>query len=272
MHVFYVQGGGLGHLTRVDNLIKRLSIPIEEILIITPSLFTTYFKGYNFIHLSWKDKASLWTNTITSVIVKYKITSVYVDTFPLGLKGELKAVYKSFPNLNYVYIARLLQWEFYLEQVKESIPATFSKTIVLETLYAAHLDWIKKYSELITNLTLVPKPLQQLPLMERPYVLVVHSGGKEDVLKITHQAIKDFQSQPEITIVVFTQVEIKIKNPSVIIKRNTFPVSQYFEDARNIYTAAGFNSIYELKVYKNKHIIIPLEKLFDDQFFRAFNT
>ena len=48
MHVFYVQGGGLGHLTRVDSLIVKLSIPIEDVLIITPSTFTTYFKDYAF--------------------------------------------------------------------------------------------------------------------------------------------------------------------------------------------------------------------------------
>lgn len=271
MHVFYAQGGGLGHLTRVDNLINRLSIPAEDILIITPSLFTKYFKGYTFIQLSWQDEATSWTKTIKAVLEKHSDMYFYIDTFPFGLKGELKDVYKTFPNIKYVYIARILKWSFYLDKIKEVIPIRFLETIILETLYAEHFVWINKHSGLITYFNLVQKPVKQVPFMSTPYVLVVHSGGKQDVLKLCQQAIKDFESITDITIVVFTQVDIELNHPSVVVKPNVFPVSHYFKHAQKIYTAAGFNSMYELEMYKEKHVVIPLEKLFDDQFFRYKN-
>lgn len=271
MHIFYVQGGGLGHLTRIDKLITTLKISKDSVIIITPSVFTLYFKDYQFVKLSWSTTLIDWINQIQAVLTLNPVTSFYIDTFPLGINGELNSVYNAFPDVNYIYISRILKWETYLIAMPKQHNITFSKTIVLEQLYDSHLDWITSHSKNCINLTIKPNSITPISCIDTPYVMVVHSGGKEDVLKICNQAIDDYKTSPNMHIIVFTQVDIQLKKDKLIINKNVFPVAHYYENAINIYTAAGFNSIQELKPFKHKHVVIPLEKLYDDQFFRASN-
>ncbi|WP_396601069.1 hypothetical protein [Algibacter sp. R77976] len=269
MHIFYVQGGGLGHLTRIDKLIKTLSIPKEAIKIITPSSFTNYFKDYQFIKLSWSETPNNWTKQIAQVLNKYSVSSFYIDAFPLGLKGELLPVYKVFTELNYIYISRILKWETYLKAMNNETPSViFSKTMVLEQLYETHLDWIVAHSKNVLHLHLKPKGVISIPFINSDYIMVVHSGGTADVLKICNKAIEDYKHNPNISIIVFTQVDIQLKSEKIVVYKNIFPVTQYYDHAKQIYTAGGFNSVHELELFRYKHNVIPLEKRFDDQFFR----
>jgi hypothetical protein len=267
MHVFYAQGGGLGHLTRIDKIIKTLDISVRDVIIITPSIFTHHFVGYRFVQLLWNEHHDEWIKKIELLISKTKITSFYVDTFPYGLKGELKCIYSSFPKLNYIYISRVLKWESYLEAMSSPNPIAFKDTLLLEKLYDSHLSWIEKHSEKITPLCLDYLQQKRLSLLDMPYVLVVHSGGKSDVLTLCNLAIKDFENK-EVQIIVFTQVDLELSHPKISAKKNQYPVAQYFENALHIYTAAGFNSIQELQHYKQKHTALAFKKQYDDQHFR----
>ena len=271
MHIFYVQGGGLGHLTRTHALIKTLRIPAKDVRIITPSAFTGYFKEYSFIKISWNATMSRWSQVIIDTILSYDNTTFYIDAFPLGLKGELFQVYQTFPNIEYIYISRILKWQKYLGTLPKGNSLEFSETILLEELYPEHLSWIQQYSKKTTQLTLDYEPVSPTPFLDTPYAMIIHSGGKEDVLHIIHRALEDLQNNPQIPLVVFTQVDISIHNPRMIIHQHVYPVSRYYHHAEIIYTAAGFNSIQELQPYRDKHIAIPLEKLYDDQFFRYTN-
>jgi len=268
MHVFYVQGGGLGHLTRVDKLITTLKIPKNTVKIITPSCFTHYFKDYKFAKLSWSNTPMYWTKQVIAIIKETNISAFYIDTFPLGIKNELAIVYNTFPNLNYIYISRVLKWEPYIKTVSIEQSIVFTNTIVLEQLYTTHLNWIKLHSVSVTNLSLKSVSVTPIAFMDTPYIMVVHSGGKDDVLKICNKAIEDNKANKNSSIIVFTQVDIKLNDERVIMLKNVYPVSKYYEYANKIYTAAGFNSVQELQFYKEKHVVIPLGKLFDDQFFR----
>jgi len=271
MHVFYAHGGGLGHLTRIDKLIKKLEIPVGDVLIITPSSFTKYFKSYAFVKISWNETAFHWSKTIERTIDRQDVTAFYIDTFPFGIKGELVSVYKRFPKLEYVYVSRLLKWQSYLDAIVETIPIEFSKTIRLEALYPEHDSWIEQHSKTMTTIKLKTMDLSPISFIESPYVLVVHSGGKADVLEIVNKAIKDYKHNLEVVIVVFTQVDININDARIIIHKDVYPVSMYFKHALRIYTAAGFNSMHELQSYETKHVAIPFDKLYDDQFFRYSN-
>ena len=271
MHIFYVQGGGLGHLTRTHALIKTLRIPAKDVRIITPSAFTGYFKEYTFIKISWNAVTSRWSKVIIDTVLSYDNITFYIDTFPFGLRGELFQVYQTFPNIEYIYISRILKWQKYLGTLPERNSIEFSETILLEELYPEHLSWIQQHSKKTKQLTLNYEPVSPTPFLDSPYVMIVHSGGKEDVLYIANRALEDLQNEPHITLIIFTQVNISIHNPRIIIHQNVYPVAKYYHHAEIIYTAAGFNSIQELREYKDKHIAIPLEKLYDDQFFRNAN-
>lgn len=269
MHVFYAQGGGLGHLTRIDAFIATYNIPCNEVVIISPSHFSNYFKQYAFVKLSWNATPHSWTETINNYLKTHTITAFYVDTFPFGLKGELCAIYETYSQLNTIYISRILKWEFYLKTIGTVIVPNFSKTILLEPLYDSHFNWIKKQSEVIEHLELTrPKYPEPITTIDKPYILVVHSGGKEDVEKICNLVVAKEALNSNIEVKVFTQVDFEFDHPSFKIYRNIYPVRQYFANALKIYTAAGFNLIQELKPFKYKHIILPLNKLFDDQVFR----
>ena len=267
MHVFYAHGGGLGHLTRISKLIDCLNLPVKDVIIITPSAFTKYF-NYRFVNIAWNDSVLNWTKTIKKTIETCNLTTFYIDTFPLGLKGELVDVYNAFPELKYAYIARLLKWDNYLNTVPFSLPIKLHKTFLLELLYPEHEKWIENHSETTLKINFSTKEVLPVKYMDAPYVLVVHSGGKDDVLKICNKAIHDYQHRPDVTLVVFTQVDITFDSARVKVHDNIFPVNQFFHDAEKIYTGAGFNSMQELIPYKNKHISIPFKKIYDDQFFR----
>lgn len=269
MHIFYVQGGGLGHLTRIDKLIRFLRIRIEDVLIVSPSQFTHHFKSYSFEKLPWNTSVNKWAEIIEAILLKTKVDTFYIDTFPLGIKGELIPIYKKFKTLNCIYISRILKWDFYIKNKSEAYLKIFNETILLEQLYANHLDWIKLNSKKISHIDLSSfyssKP--QINLIKEPYVLVILSGPKKDVLELCNSALKDIKNIKH-PILVFTQIDIDFKNPRFIVKKNNFPVNQYFKYASHIYTGTGFNSIKELLPYKNKHTCIAFQKLYDDQFYR----
>jgi len=270
MHLFYVQGGGLGHLTRTDKFIKTQGIPEDKVLIITPSTFTDYFKTYQYIKIAWSDSPSQWSAQIIATLNEQPVYTCYIDAFPFGLKGELLPVYEKRPDINYVYVSRILKWETYLKSLNiKHLPIVFSKTLILEKLYATHSDWVSHYSKKVLNLSLKSENMPSVPFTNTPYVMVVHSGGQQDVLKIYQKAMADWADDPNINIIVFTQVALQIKNEKVKVICDVFPVVQHYKNAIKIYTAAGFNSVQELQQYRDKHILTPLEKLYDDQFFRT---
>lgn len=269
MHVFYVQGGGLGHMTRVDKLIRFLDLKPENIIIISPSIFAHHFKAYTFKTISWNASVEDWTASISKVLLEYPVTSFYIDAFPMGLKGELIPIYKEFKELEYVYISRILKWDIYLMNMPIAYRPFFNKTLALERVYTDHYQWISQRSKVLINIDLtdVYKIEKSVQLTAEPYILIVHSGGIKEVLALCEIAERDIKTKKH-KIIVFTQVDLKLKTSRFHVKKSIFPVSQYFKYAEKIYTAAGFNSIHELHPYKSKHVSIAFNKLYDDQIFR----
>lgn len=273
MYLFYVQGGGLGHLSRTDKLIKTLGYTPDEVIIITPSFFSHHFTSYTFVKINWNDSKTQWTNVIENVLKEFPIHTCYIDAFPLGLKGELISIYEQYKNLNFCYVSRVLKWEVYIENMPHFDAILFKKTLLLEPLYPRHLQWIAKHSKISREIKLnyTSKEAASIPFEESEYGLLVHSGGKKDVEFLCDYVLKDLKKQQmhSLKIIVFTQVDIDFSHPQFQIIKNVFPVFSYYENAAIIYTAAGFNSIYELKAYENKHIAIPIDRFYDDQFFRV---
>jgi len=106
---FYVQGGGLGHLSRTAAVLEYLKIPVGKVLLITPSNFAHYFKQYTTVSLAWEDPPKVWADHIEHLLTENHISECYVDAFPLGLKGELIPVYKALPKVAFTYTCRILK-------------------------------------------------------------------------------------------------------------------------------------------------------------------
>lgn len=270
MICFYAQGGGLGHLTRVEKVIRFLNICDDDVIVITPSSFSKHFPQFKFVHLKWNNSIEVWQKQISETFHKYQITDCYIDAFPFGIKGELPTVYDEFEGISFHYIARILKWEFYKSECISAINFHFKSTLVLERLYETHNAWIQHISEEIINIDISPQTMpKQIRLHEKPYSLVIHSGGIKDVTKLCDLAIENTADKPNELIAVITQVPFESKNPQIVIHTGLYGVLPYFYFAEHIYTAAGFNTVSELKSYRAKHTTLPLDKLFDDQYFRV---
>lgn len=271
MIAFYVQGGGLGHLTRIHKLIQYLKIDAKEVLIITPSKFLELFTSYFFVRISWNGSSEDWSKKITEQLLLHNIKQCYVDAFPLGIKGELIPVYRALPSISYIYICRILQWKKYVSIIPKDLIPNFTKTLVLEKIYEEHLNWaheVSKHVQVVQLPLVLPK--ENVKLSNTPYALVIHSGNQKDVIELCKKA-KTAIANDILSIYVFTQVHIAFDDKRFHIRVQKYPVDQYFKYANKIITAAGFNLIHELEPYHKKHIVIPIDRLYDDQFFRAQN-
>ena len=268
MIAFYVQGGGLGHLSRTDTLIQYLNIPSQEVLIITPSVFTHHFKQYSFVSISWEDSPETWFKNIVEQLIAYKIKVCHIDAFPLGIKGELIPVYKALPHISFKYVCRILKWEKYLKEMPKGDWPYFTETLLLEKIYASHETWVRKTSKVIRRISLKKPAVNPVALIASPYLMLVHSGGKNDVMALC-QKVKEATEGLEIPVYVFTQVSVDFADERFHMRIQEYPVTQYFKHAKHIYTAAGFNLLCELATFKKQHTIFPLDRLYDDQYFRA---
>jgi hypothetical protein len=58
-----------------------------------------------------------------------------------------------------------------------------------------------------------------------------------------------------------------IKEDTVLF--NFYPAYPCFEKVHKIVTACGFNSMLQTKAFRHKHVFIPFERRFDNQYLRA---
>ena len=270
MYVFYVPGGGLGHLSRTLKLIQLFDFKPEEVLIISPSIFRSFVNArIPFLSLSWEDTPEQWSQQLIQVLKQGNIQKCYIDAFPFGLKGELLAVYKTLPQIPFVYVARILKWQIYLKNTGGGQSILFEETLLLEYLYPAHASWIRANSKRCIFLQL-PSPTTKKaePFTKTPYSLLVHSGGAKEVQQLCEKVALTLSVNEEIRIMVLTQVKVDFKHPRFEVHRALFPVQQYFQHAEKIYTAAGFNLIQELDHFSEKHVAFAIDKLYDDQYYR----
>ena len=187
---------------------------------------------------------------------------------PLGLKGELLPVYRAQPQVAFKYVCRILKWEQYLKEMPKGDWPYFTETLLLEKIYASHSTWVQKTSKEMIRITLKKSDVIPVALIASSYIMLVHSGGKNDV-KALCQKVKVAIKDSTIPVYVFTQVSVNFADERFYMRIQEYPVRQYFYHAKHIYTAAGFNLLLELALFKQKHTVFPIDRLYDDQYFRA---
>jgi len=231
MIVYYAMGGGLGHATRARRVLEALRIDDATIV------------------ASCKpDPRVTGRYRVADSLDGLDPERIIVDTFPLGLKGELGGV-----DAPLDYVARLLKWDEYRRCVPGDLPHFDTMYVVEPVTHSVPCDQIV---ELTLNSARCP------PLAARdPYWLVVHSGPEEEVKDLIAyaeelQRIEHDRSE----IVVVSQCGIGL---------DLIPASALFTNAKRIVSAAGFNVMLETEPYRDKHHILPMPRRFDDQFARA---
>ena len=192
--------------------------------------------------------------SIVTCVPESPVDRMIVDAFPGGLEGELCGL-----DVRMDYVARLLRWNEYRRCVPGELPR-FGTTYIVEELTSDHLAFVQAHSERVEFLELpVDAPRNDVPMED--YWLVVHSGPEHEVRELVAYAA---ELDPAARIVVASPYAVEGYEHV-----EAYPASQLFPAAARIVSAAGFNVMLETEAWRDKHLVVPFPRKFDDQFLRA---
>jgi hypothetical protein len=273
MILYYALGGGLGHITRALAVLHTLRIR-EKVLIVSSmdASALEFLPGKIQIvtppATTHRDTRKL-TAYIQQLIDEHRPSELIVDSFPLGIQGELKNVL--YTGIR-TYLARLLVWDRY-SKVTGNQFFIFNQTFVLEPLHEDHRYVVDRISETLSSLKLTDpphhKPLPSIEGLEQHW-LVLHSGPDDEVDDLITYAkhIRDIeQKQNPLLLVTPSAINKWTHQPVKHIRY--YPAQTLMPHVEKIITACGFNTMRQATVYRNKHHFFPFARRFDDQYFRA---
>ena len=275
MILYYAVGGGLGHLSRATAVIHTLGLEVQEVLILTSvksAIEIPFFQEYRIevLPAHFQQAREAYETWLRDCLQKYAIAEIFIDAFPGGLIGEWHFLAEpSFRELRLVYVARLLQWEKYLPFVSKEL--FFRETLLLEPLEEAHYQYIELQSFLVRapQLQYPEAKSVKLPRLPAEAWLIVHSGPPHEVQALCHLAQETARLEDLKPSFVLISLEKNSKISDKVQYLPFYPAHLLFAQAARIFTACGFNAMYQTRPFAAKHHFLPFERHYDDQFLRA---
>jgi len=271
MIVFYAMGGGFGHLTRVKTFIKNTGIASHYKVICSHPKRNLFFTDDELIYIP--THAGISSQELRVLIqdacAGYDIDKLFIDTFPCGILGELTP--NTIKHSKSYYLARRMNWSAY--QPLASTAMRFEVSYCFEELSADHLSYIYTYSRRHEPFKLnYPKPtaslLQPSLKSSQPIWLIIHTTHKEELeILISHAQDIAFITKCSPRYMVFTDVSIALDSNFEIMYQQQ--PADWYPYAEKIFSAAGFNTWYQLTPWREKHNCIPFKRKYDDQFWRS---
>lgn len=303
--VFYVFGAGLGHLTRIQKFLQANSINQATIISNTQYAFPKSFPKHFFkqekldLHFvdipdnvhQQKDNLQAW---IFDFIQDNKVSDFYVDTFPVGIKGELNALSRTFstihtknqPKLKLYYLGRNLKWENYIPLIETA--NHFECSFFTEILNDQQRQFLENHSNNTKNYSLPILSFDKFTEhtgLANEFCLVVHAGSHEEIEVLCHFAHSRMRlSGRDLPLYLNTPASSSStysEYPMVDKVFHEYPATQLMSKAKIVVSAAGFNTLHDMRtLYVNvfesrskrempEHWIFPFERRWDDQFLRA---
>lgn len=268
MKLFYVMGGGMGHLYRVSTFIQQCEI--DEYRILTANaLVYKLFSADKVLFISADNYKTVWSHFITETLPLLPVTQLYIDTFPNGIDGELR----DWPQINYpvFYFARRLRWEIY-QPAMQDFRFNFFYVYQLEELEDGHQQFITSKASTIEKLTIDYPPAQidniiSNPLYNhKPRWLIVHAFNKEELeslVQYAQEVARQENLQP--FFLVLSDQAIEVTNGTCI---NYFPAIDWFPAADRIFAGGGFNTVQQVQPFLTKTTLLPFPRKYDDQAWR----
>tara|TARA_B100000683_G_scaffold100241_1_gene99086 strand:- start:144 stop:833 length:690 start_codon:yes stop_codon:yes gene_type:complete len=181
------------------------------------------------------------------------------DCFPLGVTGELNDVVFG-EEVIHEHICRRLYFKPYLNKIRVNLK--WESVYACEALDRFQLDFFKIHSKEIENINLSsPAHLSSIQEVDGSW-LIVHSGPKEEVLKLIDfakkQAVK-IDKKPLFKVVTFADIDGAISTNDLI---------PLFIKAERIFIGGGFNLIHETESFRSKTIALPFKRKYDNQVLR----
>jgi hypothetical protein len=276
MNLYYAVGGGMGHLTRTAAFFYSFNLNANDFIIIVSSTYAEKIlthKNYIVVPEGMLKNGPQLQQWLSQITAQYDIKNIYIDTFPAGLYGE----WNHFPasgKYKFFLISRLLNWKKYIDLMIS--PPHFETTYIFESLdHEQHFAY--KGLSLNIRLETLKYPPAQIPsefsnfvkTTTNPIWLIVHSETQEEVLTLYNQArdVSYAESIKPVFAIVSPCAIMPVQEDTISF--NFYPAHPCFEKVDKIFTACGFNAMQQTANIRHKHVYIPLERRFDDQFLRA---
>lgn len=277
MILIYADGGGLGHLTRVQSLRRTLDLR-EPVCVATSSDHRDDPRVTGDVEILAipfrRDDRAARRSWLQRTLADLQPSSMIVDSFPGGLAGEIDET--TVGSVPCAHVARLLQWGAYRRLLPDR-PVGFTTTYLLEPVADDHRVHLEGCSARVVDLELVdPEPDPTVDsswpggTRSRPRWLVAHTGPAGEVAELVAYARDQAEAEgaaPELVVVSPSAVAPPAAPDLVLADR--YPVFPLFEQADRVVTAAGFNSMRQLAPLRDRHRFVPMPRRFDDQFERA---
>lgn len=263
MILYYAIGGGLGHLTRGRRVLETLGLA-GDAAFVTASPYAADARvtgGIPVIDVPRDLERDVDAHREWLRGVARGAERLIVDTFPCGIQGELGEL-----PVPIDLVARRLRWDVYRRAVPAALPR-FESVWCVEDLSPDQEAALRERSERI--LPLVLHPAASAGVLEGDYWLVVHSGPEGEVRELVAYAdeLRRAAAIPPDRVLVATRCAVPLPDGFTAI--DAYPAAPLFPGAACIISAAGFNVMLETEPWREKHVVVPFGRTFDDQFARA---
>lgn len=269
--IYYALGGGLGHLVRARAFLQMTELTAQT-TVLTHSEFAAdprIVKGLNILAVpnSLQENAASFRAWLIRHIERLDAECICIDVFPAGILGELCDLPSNL-GLEFWHIARLLRWEQYAPLIYGSAPC-YTRVWCLEPLHCAHQQFLEAHSDRIEYLELIDAPMPDPIDCADAFWLIVHSGPAAEVAEIIDYAdeIRTIENRDIELWVASKQPPDKLPAATRIL--DAFPAQIYFAAAERIFSAAGFNVMRQTRTHRQKQVVLPMPRRYDDQFERA---
>ncbi len=269
--LYYALGGGLGHLVRAGRFLRAQGVA-ENALILSASEHADDVRlnaGVAVRPVPWTlqhDIAAL-RGWLAETIESFEPEIVCVDCFPAGILGEL-AGFSPLAGRRLWHVARLLRWN---EAVPLAANAPHYELVwKLEPLHSAHESWLRERCNQMHEACLqVPAmPPRSLP-NGQAFWLVAHSGPQQEVAELIAYALEQRRIEAVDVAIAVASFDPPLPLPEPCVQITAVPLAGWYESARRIFGAAGFNFVAETDPHRKKRVLLPFPRRFDDQFERA---
>lgn len=206
------------------------------------------------------DPAALGT-WVAGAIAEREPDVLLVDAFPGGVLGELCGL-AALEGVALHHTARLLRWGVYARRCAAPLPR-YEAVHVVEPLHPAHERVLAGLADAVAPLALPEPPAPEGGPGDA--WLVVHTGPAREVRTLARIADERRGGAP-LRVVTPVRVDGLPAGAEVV---DAVPAAPLYAGAAGIVTAAGFNTVRELALHRDRHVCVPFERRLDDQRARA---
>ncbi|MGQ0800137.1 MAG: hypothetical protein ACT4NL_08515 [Pseudomarimonas sp.] len=271
--LYYAIGGGLGHLTRAVAFLRQHGLA-DEALILSASeylddLRITVGIPTRRVPDQLQHAPEKLRDWLTRCIAEQQPTLICVDSFPGGILGELCGL-SALAGIPLWYVARLLRWDDYAALLTSPTPR-YAKTWQLETLHAAHAEFVRENSDEVCGFLLAATSegaAGTTPPVDR-YWLVLHSGPPSEVAQLIAYADEMRRIEAQTMRILIASRQPPSSLPDACTHIDAYPATALITHAERIISAAGFNVMRDTAGVRDRQRILPFPRRYDDQFERA---